>query len=94
MGLAYCSRSWGRWDSDICETHEYCEAHKWGTSGGLRGIVDGSVRIFSSFYSGRFGWLRSKFNLAFLREDEDPRSEGRAYPLVVFFLFFCFCNHV
>jgi len=28
MGLAYCSRSWGRLDSGICEPLEYDEAHK------------------------------------------------------------------
>ena len=28
MGLAYCSRSWGRLDSGICEPCEYVEAHK------------------------------------------------------------------
>ena len=43
MGLAYCSRSGDRLDSDICETREYGEAHKYGTSGGLRGIADGRV---------------------------------------------------
>jgi len=26
MGLGYCSRSWGRWDSGICEMREYGEA--------------------------------------------------------------------
>jgi len=55
MGLAYCSRCRGRWDSDICEMPEYGEVHKCGTSGGGRGIVDGRVRISTSFYTGRFG---------------------------------------
>jgi len=60
MGLAYCFCPWGRWDCDICETREYGEAHKWGTSGGLRRIIDGRVRISNSFYSRRFSWLRTQ----------------------------------
>ena len=59
MGLAYCSRSWGRLDSGICEPRGYDEAHKWGTWGGWRGIVDGHVRISSSSYTGRF-WRRRR----------------------------------
>jgi len=54
-GLAYCSRSWGRLDSDIGETREYDEAHKWGTSGGLQGIVDGHV--LSPTASTLGGWV-------------------------------------
>ena len=58
MGLAYCFCSRGRLDSDICEQRKYDEAHKWGTSGGWRGIADGRVRISNSFYTERRGLLR------------------------------------
>jgi len=40
MGLAYCSRSEGRFDSDICEPREYGKSDKWGTLGGWQGIAD------------------------------------------------------
>ena len=43
MGLARCFRPAGRLDYDICKPRKYCEAYKWGTSVGQRGIADGRV---------------------------------------------------
>jgi len=66
MGLAYCSRSWSRLDSGICEPREYDEARKWGTWGGRRGIVDGRVRISSSSYTGKTAYPLVLFFFFFL----------------------------
>jgi len=71
MGLAYCSRSWSRWDFDISELRKYDEAHRWGTLGGRRGIADEHVRISSSSCKVGFACWEGKFDLVFLGEDDD-----------------------
>jgi len=72
MGLAYCSSSWGRLDSGICEPREYGEAHKWGTWGGWRGILMGVSVSPAVLALGGSGGGEGKFDLPFLREDDDP----------------------
>jgi len=57
MGLAYCSRSWGRLDSGICEPREYGEAHKWGTWGGWRSYL---LVVFFCFVIMRSLFIRYK----------------------------------
>ena len=76
MGLAYGFRPWGRRDSDICEPREYDEPHKWGMSGGWRASLVGvSVSPTVSTLGGSGGG-EGKFDLAFLREDDNIRGDG------------------
>ena len=66
MGLAYCSHSWGTWDSDLCEPREYGDAYKWGTwLGGGGSLMGVSVPPAVSTLGGSGGG-EGKFDLAFL----------------------------